>query len=179
MSDSIVELKAIPLTKSRFADFGQVIELEGAQTISINQGLTTRFHDLFNVDTDEEGGRAIVNVFRTQPLTFPHKVSLMERHPLGSQAFIPTDQEPFLVLVAAAGDTVTSKDLQLFRTNGRQGVNFFKNTWHHFQIGTGGTRDFIVVDRGGEGNNLEEITVNDHVIITEKEVVLLTTPEDA
>ncbi len=167
--DMTMELEAIPLTKAQFAPFGQVIELEDAETITINQGLTTRFHDLFEIDTDEQGGRTIVNVFRTQPLSFPHRVTLMERHPLGSQAFIPIDQEPFLVLVAQPGDKVSANDLRLFRTNGRQGVNFYKNTWHHFQIGCGRTRDFIVIDRGGVGENLEEVSLKDDVIISEKE----------
>ena len=89
----------------------------------------------------------------------------MERHPLGSQAFLPLDQKPFLVLVGNPGQKISAKDLTLFLTNGHQGINFHKNTWHHFQIVTGTQRDFIVVDRGGQGNNLEEIDIDGGIVI--------------
>ena len=161
----MVELRARPLSKSAFAEYGEVIELEGAREISINAGLTTRFHDLFNIDVNDDGGRPVVNVFRTAPLPLPYRVRGMERHPLGSQAFIPLDDMPFLVLVANDMQPITAADLSLFTTNGKQGVNFFKNTWHHFQIVLVAQRDFIVIDRGGGGDNLEETAVEDEVWI--------------
>ena len=149
-------LEPVPLTRSAFSVFGEVIELEGARQIPINQGLTTRFHDLFTLDCCAEGGYPSVNVFRTDPLPLPHRVEMMERHPFGSQAFWPLDRYPFFILVAPPGDSVSADNLILFRTSGHQGVNFFRNTWHHFQIVTGNRRDFIVVDRAGPGKNLEE-----------------------
>ena len=149
-------LESVPLTRSAFSVFGEVIELESARQIPINQGLTTRFHDLFTLDCCAEGGYPSVNVFRTDPLPLPHRVEMMERHPFGSQAFWPLDQYPFFILVAPPGDSVAADNLILFRTSGQQGVNFFRNTWHHFQIVTGNRRDFIVVDRAGPGKNLEE-----------------------
>lgn len=158
-------LEPVPLTRSAFSAFGEVIELEGARQIPINRGLTTRYHDLFTIDCSAEGGHHSVNVFRTDPLPLPHRVEVMERHPVGSQAFLPLDQDPFLVLVASQGDTVSAEDLVLFRTNGRQGVNFFRNTWHHFQIVTGQRRDFIVVDRAGPGDNLEEQSIRGSALI--------------
>ncbi len=161
-------LTPVPLTREAFATFGEVIDIEGARQIPINQGLTTRFHDLLTLDCDAEGGHPVVSVFRTDPLHLPHTVSVMERHPLGSQAFIPMDAEPFLVLVAPAGDNVNAEDLLLFRTRGGQGVNFARGTWHHFQIVTGRRRDFIVLDRAGPGNNLEECTLTGEAIIPEE-----------
>ncbi len=149
-------LKPVPLTHVDFSIFGEIIELESARQLSINQGLTTRFHDLFTLDCSARGGRPSVNVFRTEPLPLPHRVKMMERHPFGSQAFWPLHREPFLILVAPPGDHVFADDLILFRTNGHQGINFFRNTWHHFQIVTGRRRDFIVVDRAGRGENLQE-----------------------
>ena len=131
----------------------------------INHGLTTRYHDLCNIDTSDQGGRAIVSVFRTSPLALPHQVRFMERHPLGSQGFIPTTDIPFLVLVGRKCETLTGADLTLFATNGKQGVNIKKNTWHHFQIVLERTADFIVIDRGGEGENLEEIEVDGDIWI--------------
>ena len=154
------DLKPIPLTPEAFEPFGEVIDTRTAKQIPINYGLTTRFNDMATIDTDEQGGRPIVNVFRSNPVQLPHTVKIMERHPLGSQAFIPTNQQPFLVLVAHAGDTVHADDLVLFITDGQQGVNFFKNTWHHYLLVQGEQSDFIVIDRGGSGNNLVEVEIS-------------------
>ncbi|MGI9316003.1 MAG: ureidoglycolate lyase [bacterium] len=163
----MINLTAQPLTQKSFSPFGEVIELEHAHQIPINQGHTIRFHDLINIDATDRGGRAIISVFRTDPLSLPHRVKLMERHPFGSQAFYPMDQDPFLVLVADSGDKVTASNLHLFVTNGRQGINLHKNTWHHFQIGLNRQRDFFVVDRGGDGTNLEEVVIEEAVQIPE------------
>lgn len=166
----MVELVARPLTKPAFAAFGEVIEAESATRFSVNNGLTERFHDLFTIDVDAAGGRPIASLFRSAPLPLPHRVRTMERHPLGSQAFIPLDDHPFLVLVAADVARITAADLFLFMTDGRQGVNFYKNTWHHFQIVLdglvpGARRDFLVIDRGGRGDNLEETEIDGRVWI--------------
>ena len=169
----MIELSYQPLTSESFAPFGEVISLGQAKQISINQGLTTRFHDLFTIDCNEQGGRPIVSVFRTEPLPLPHHVKFMERHPLGSQAFLPIGQFPFIVLVALPGEELSADKLMLFKTNGCQGINFYKNTWHHFQIGIGQTRDYIVIDRGGDGNNLEERGLDIDVVIPESVITNL------
>ena len=161
----MIELRARPLTGAAFAAFGEVIELRDAEQISINDGLTTRFHDLFTIDVGEDGGRPVVSVFRTAPLPLPHRVRVMERHPRGSQAFMPMDELPFLVLVAADVAPIGGADLSLFITNGRQGVNLYKNTWHHYQMVLERQRDFIVIDRAGAGANLEETRIDDEVWI--------------
>lgn len=147
------------LTKTAFAAYGQIVETCNASSMTINQGLTTRYHDLFRIDVSRKGGHPIGSVFRTQPLTLPHRVTIMERHPLGSQAFIPLDERPFLILVGSAGESLKAEDLELFLTNGKQGVNINRNTWHHFNIALGSTQDFLVIDRGGPGRNLDEIEV--------------------
>ena len=146
-----------PLTADAFAPFGEVIDLRTAKQIPINYGLTTRYNDLCTFDTGDENGRTIVNVFRSNPTPLPHAVKIMERHPLGSQAFISTSNRPFLVLVAPPGEQVHADDLQLFITDGQQGVNFYKNTWHHYQLVLGEQTDFIVIDRGGSGDNCIEV----------------------
>ena len=156
----VLTLTPTPLDAVAFAPFGEIIELQNARRLTINGGLTTRFHDLCRIDCDAGGGHAILSLFRTDPLPLPHAVVTMERHPLGSQAFIPLDRDPFLVLVAPGGDSVRAEDLILFRTNGEQGVNFARNTWHHFQIVSARQRDFLVIDRGGPGENLEEVRVS-------------------
>lgn len=158
-------LRPQPLTSEAFAPFGEVIDLRNAKTMSINFGLTTRFHDLVSIDTATGGGHTLVNVFRSDPITLPHKVAVMERHPLGSQAFMPMGNIRFMVLVGSGEQQLDPGSLQLFITDGQQGVNYFRNTWHHYQMVLQQSADFVVVDRGGPGNNLEENLVTDELII--------------
>ncbi len=99
-----------PLTKEAFAAFGDVIELEGAKQIPINLGTTIRYHDLAKVDVTDENGRTLVNLFRGQPRVLPFEVKMLERHPLGSQAFVPLNDKPYLVVVAPAGELDPSAD---------------------------------------------------------------------
>ena len=89
-----------PLTRAAFAPFGDVIELEGARQIPINLGTTTRFHDLARIDVADGGGRPLVSLFRGQPRLLPFEVTMLERHPLGSQAFVPLTDKPYLVVAA-------------------------------------------------------------------------------
>ncbi|GGD52634.1 ureidoglycolate lyase [Caballeronia grimmiae] len=156
-----------PLTRAAFEPFGDVIELEGAKQIPINLGTTVRFHDLCNVDVTDEGGRAIVNLFRGQPRTLPFEVKMLERHPLGSQAFVPLDDRPYLVVVAPAGDLDESK-IRAFVTRGWQGVNYAKGVWHHPLLALDKVSDFIVVDRSGEGRNLNEQDLSESVWLTDE-----------
>jgi ureidoglycolate lyase len=155
-----------PLTREAFAPFGDVIELEGAREIPINLGTTIRYHDLANVDINDAGGRTLVNLFRGQPRTLPFEVKMLERHPLGSQAFIPFDEKPYLVVVAPAGD-LDPQAIRAFVTCGWQGVNYAKGVWHHPLIALGEVSDFIVVDRGGEGCNLNEQDLAESLWLTD------------
>jgi len=155
-----------PLTREAFAPFGDVIELEGAKQFPINLGTTTRFHDLANVDVTDEGGRTLVNLFRGEPRALPFEVTMLERHPLGSQAFVPLNERPYLVVVAPAGDLDVTK-IRAFVTRGWQGVNYEKGVWHHPLIALGEVSDFIVVDRGGVGHNLDEQDLPESFWLTE------------
>lgn len=145
-----------PLTRAAFQPFGDVIEADGAEHFQINNGTTTRFHDLARVDAEAEGGHVLVNIFRARPLPMPLTVAMMEKHPLGSQAFVPLDAAPFLVVVAPPGDRVAPEDLRAFLTQGRQGVNYARGVWHHPIIALDRETDFLVIDRGGPGDNLAE-----------------------
>ncbi|CAD6557263.1 ureidoglycolate lyase [Paraburkholderia sabiae] len=156
-----------PLTREAFAPFGDVIELDGAKQIPINLGTTIRFHDLAHVDVTDEGGRTLVNLFRGQPRVLPFEVKMMERHPLGSQAFIPLNDKPYLVVVAPRGELVES-EIRAFVTSGWQGVNYAKGVWHHPLLSLGEVSDFIVVDRGGEGLNLHELDLRESLWLTEE-----------
>lgn len=157
-------LRPEPLTPAAFAPFGDVIELAGARQIPINAGTTLRFHDLAKVDVLAEGGRTLINLFRAQPRDEPVRLSLMERHPLGSQAFLPLAEAPYLVVVAQ-DDHGRPGALRAFVTNGWQGVNYARDVWHHPLLALGRVRDFIVIDRGGAGVNLDEWPLDEAVCV--------------
>ncbi len=160
-----------PLSSEAFAAFGEVIDLDAnslaqnnaLKVMDINQGLTKRYNALASIDAGDEGGKPIISIFHTQPIALPHQVTEMERHPLGSQAFIPLGDKPYYVLCAPEAKKVTARDLKLFITNGRQGVNLFKNTWHHYQLVLGEASSYLVIDRQGKGSNLELAKVTGEV----------------
>lgn len=148
-------LTPAPLTRDAFRPFGDVIETAGAPAITINQGFAQRFNDLAQVDVAPGGGETNVSLFLGQPRPLPIAIRLMERHPLGSQLFLPMQDRPWLVLVA--GDVHDFASYRAFRATGRQGVNYARNVWHHPLLVFDADSHFVVVDRKGPGNNLEEV----------------------
>lgn len=144
-----------PLTAEAFAPFGQVIELAGAHHYPINAGMTERYHDLARVELGGVHARPLISIFRGQPYALPLALKLVERHPLGSQAFYPLSHSPWLVIVAE-DDSGSPTRLRAFRPSPGQGVNIAMNTWHGVLTPLDVAADFLVVDRGGDGNNLEE-----------------------
>lgn len=163
----IVTLDVLPLTKSAFAPFGDVIETQGAEMRLINGGTTQRFHDLAHVDVKGTSARVLINIFRGEAFGRPIDIKMLERHPLGSQAFIPLHNRPFLVVVAKDEGDRPGQPVA-FLAQGNQGVNYHRNAWHHPLISLEQVSDFLVVDRGGEGNNLEEYNWPDSVFRIEK-----------
>lgn len=152
----MLELKAQPLSAEAFADFGDVIERNDAKSFPINAGRTQRHHDLASVETLGDQARALVSIFVSQPVTLPLKLAFLERHPQGSQAFMPLHGERFLVVVAPPGAGINPQDVRAFVTNGQQGVNYKTGTWHAVQSVLNTEGEFLVVDRGGAGNNCDE-----------------------
>lgn len=148
-------LKPTPLTAEAFAPFGDVIEMTGREPITINQGYAQRFNDLANVDVAREGGSTNVSLFLGQPRPMPIAITLMERHPLGSQAFIPLQDRPWLIVVCA--DVHDASSYRAFTANGQQGINYARNAWHHPLLVLDSDSRFLIVDRKGPGNNLEEV----------------------
>jgi ureidoglycolate lyase len=146
------------LTREAFAPFGDVIELDGARHFPINGGTTERYHDLAQVDVIGQGGRPLINLFRAQPRALPVEINMMERHPLGSQAFLPLSDVSYLIVVAPAGD-FDPAHMRAFWTDGWQGVNYAKGVWHHPLLALERVSDFVVVDRGGEQPNCDEIAL--------------------
>lgn len=148
-----------PLTAAAFAPYGDVIEVsDDAQHYTINYGLTERFHNLAAVDTSAADGQTGVSIFRSTPLPLPIKIEIMERHPLSSQAFMPLGANPYLVVVAPAGD-FDETAIEVFLAASSQGVNYRAGTWHHFSLALNASSDFLVIDRIGEGQNCDEATL--------------------
>jgi ureidoglycolate lyase len=149
------ELTPEPLTARAFTPYGSLIEAsDEAVGIDINQGHAVRYDALAEADVAEEGGKAVISLFRARPLG-ELVLRVFERHPLGSQAFVPLGGRPYLVAVAPPGDFDPAA-VRIFRAEGHQGVQYRKGVWHHFLLVLEDS-DFLVVDRAGPGDNCEEI----------------------
>lgn len=144
-----------PISRDAFRPFGDVIDMEGSPSFTINQGFAERFNDLAQVDVALEGGLTNISLFLGQPRPTPIAISLMERHPLGSQIFYPLQDRPWLAVVAE--DVNDFASYRAFRLSGRQGVNYARNVWHHPLLVLDPDSRFLIVDRKGPGNNLEEV----------------------
>jgi ureidoglycolate lyase len=151
------------LTAEAFAPFGTVIETAGAESFPINDGTTTRFNALAEADPGPEG-EAILSIFRATRWPQPVAIGMLERHPLGTQAFYPLSLYDWLVVVAE-GERPGADDLRLFRARGDQGVQYARGVWHHPLLILTEQQDFLVVDRRGPGENLEEIRVEPGALI--------------
>ncbi len=149
------QIPAAPLTATAFAPFGEVLEAAGAADMLINDGLCERFHDRATLAAEEPQGRLGISLFRSRLCTLPCRVALLERHPLGSQAFLPMDAARFLVIVAPDAGGAPGAP-QAFLAKAGQGINFRRGTWHAPLSPLSGSGLFAVVDRIGPGNNLEE-----------------------
>jgi ureidoglycolate lyase len=147
-----------PLTSAAFAPFGDVVDTADARAISINQGFAQRWDRLAAIDVTAGGGTVNVSLFEAQPRPQPIVVALMERHPLGSQLFAPMQDRPWLVVVCA--DPRNPASFRAFRADGRQGVNYARNVWHHPLLVLDPGSRFLVVDRTGPGRNLEEFQLD-------------------
>jgi len=146
---------AEPLTASAFVPFGDVIEAAGPPSFAINSGMCDRFHDLARVEVTGEGGRLGVSLGVGRPYPLPLELGMVERHPLGSQAFVPMTADPFLVVVAP-DDGGSPGAPRAFLTDGAQGVNYLRGVWHGVLTPLGRTGRFLILDRVGPGENLEE-----------------------
>lgn len=138
-----------PLTAEAFAPFGEVLEATGDYRL-INAGLCQRHHDRATIDVGD--ARPGISIFKAEPRTLPYQFDLIERHPEGSQAFLPMTEHPFLVIVSENPEATP----RAFLTNGAQGINLFRGTWHGVLTPLHAPGLFAVVDRIGATPNLEE-----------------------
>ena len=153
------------LTNEGFSAFGDVIEVSPeSHNFSINDGFTQRYHDLAKIDVNDNEGYPIISIFRSTPLAQPIAIKMMERHPHGSQAFMPMGQTPYLVVVAPAGEFDINK-VEVFIAQSHQGVNYHKGTWHHFCLALNSESDFLVIDRGGKGDNCDVLKLDGSLVI--------------
>ena len=146
-------LKIQPITRAAFAPFGEVIDTSGAPDKIINQGLCGRYHDRATLDCSS--GRVGVSLFKAEARTLPLALHMVERHPDGSQLFIPMSEHGFLVIVAPDQNGTPAEPLAFITTPG-QAINFYRGTWHGVLTPLSEPGLFAVVDRIGTGANLEE-----------------------
>jgi len=148
-----IKIKPKKINKKNFSKFGQIIDTSKKKYFRINNGYAKRYDNLVKINTSLNKGRTIVSIFSAKKRKFPMKVDMMEKHPLGSQAFVPMKETSFLVFVAPKGNKPDLKKIQSFRIPKQTGINLNPGIWHFPLISTK-DMNFLVVDRKGKGNNL-------------------------
>ena len=146
-------IKPIKINRSNFATYGDLISAEDIYPIDINAGYAKRFDNLANLNTSKDGGKAIVSIFSALKRTFPMKIDMMEKHPLGSQTFMPMKETTFLSFVAPPGDKPEISKIESFVVSRGIGINYKPDIWHFPLISTE-NMNFLVIDRKGTGDNL-------------------------
>ena len=148
-----ISINPKPITKENFSKFGDMITTANIKPIEINEGYAKRFDGIANLNTSKDNGETTISIFSALRRSFPMKIDMMEKHPLGSQAFIPMKQTTFLVLVAPKGSKPDLNKIEAFVIPPEIGVNYNPGTWHFPLIATE-DMNFLVVDRKGSGDNL-------------------------
>ena len=141
------------ITKENFLKFGDMITTDDIKPIDINNGYAKRFDGIANLDTSKDNGETTICIFSALKRSFPMKIDMMEKHPIGSQAFVPMKETTFLVFVAPKGEKPNLEKAEAFIVPPGIGVNYNPGTWHFPLISTE-NMNFLVVDRKGSGDNL-------------------------
>ena len=148
-----IEITPKLITKENFIKFGDMIATKDLIPIEINNGYAKRYDDIANLNTSKENGKTTISIFSALKRTFPMKIDMMEKHPLGSQAFIPMKETTFLAFVAPKGEKPDLEKIEAFIMPPGIGINYNPGTWHFPLISTE-NMNFLVVDRKGSGDNL-------------------------
>ena len=148
-----IKIKPKRVNKSNFRKFGQIIDTSKKKFFRINDGYAKRYDNLGKINTSTKKGKTIVSIFSAKKRSFPMKVDMMEKHPLGSQAFVPMKETSFLVFVAPKANKPDLKKIESFRIPKQTGVNLNPGIWH-FPLISIKNMNFLVIDRKGKGNNL-------------------------
>ena len=146
-------IKPVKISRSNFSSYGDLISTDDIDPMNINEGYAKRFDNLANLDTSKDLGKTIVSIFSALKRTFPMKIHMMEKHPLGTQAFIPMKETTFLAFVAPSGESPEIDKIQSFVIPPKRGINYKPGIWHFPLISTEDT-NFLVIDRKGSGENL-------------------------
>ena len=146
-------IKPVKISRSNFSSYGDLISTDDINPININEGYAKRFDNLANLDTSKDSGKTIVSIFSALKRTFPMKIHMMEKHPLGTQAFIPMKETTFLAFVAPLGESPEIDKIQSFIIPPKTGINYKPGIWHFPLISTENI-NFLVIDRKGSGDNL-------------------------
>ena len=159
-----IDIKPKQITKENFSKFGDLISTDNVNPININDGFAKRYDDLANLNTIKDSGKTIVSIFSALKRSFPMKINMMEKHPLGSQAFIPMKETTFLSFVAPEGNKPDLNLVEAFIIPKGLGINYKAGIWHFPLISTE-DMNFLVVDRKGSGNNLVIENLKDKNIV--------------
>ena len=146
-------IKPVKISRSNFSSYGDLISTDDINPMNINEGYAKRFDNLANLDTSKDSGKTIVSIFSALKRTFPMKIHMMEKHPLGTQAFIPMKETTFLAFVAPSGESPEIDKIQSFVIPPKRGINYKPGIWHFPLISTENI-NFLVIDRKGSGENL-------------------------
>jgi ureidoglycolate lyase len=160
-----ITLKAEPLTKERFAVYGDVIETSRDASDGMNEARFERFDDLCRVDLIKDGQVAVSIARCRTPTSLPLRLDMVERHPLGSQAFIPLSPCKMVIVVAPPEESVDASALRAFVSNGRQGINYHRGTWHMPLISLQAGQEYLIIDRGGNEANCDQHTLDEAILL--------------
>jgi len=159
-----IVLQAVPLTRERFMPYGEVIEASTLQGSGMNDARFDRFDDLCDVEIID--GQVSVSIARSRMASvLPYRIDMVERHPLGSQAFVPLEPCKMIIVVAPPAESVVAADLRAFETNGKQGINYRRGTWHMPLIAFESGHRFLIIDRAGDGPNCDEHDLDESVML--------------
>lgn len=150
-------LQPEPLTPEAFAPFGEVLQQDMAAPAMINDGYTERFTDIARIDVAEAGGRPMVHLYRTKPFELPCALTMMERHPKGSQAFMPIGEGRYVAVVAPPAETPEITGIRAFLCGPGQGLNLHRGTWHHPMMPLDRALSFLVIERGADDANCDMV----------------------
>ena len=146
-------IKPKKITRKNFQKYGDLISVKKKKSININNGYAKRFDNLCRINTSSKKGKTIMSIFSAKKRKFPMNIKMMEKHPLGSQAFVPMNETTFLVFVAPKGKRPNTKKIESFIVPKQTGINYKPGIWH-FPLISSKNMNFLVIDRKGIGNNL-------------------------
>jgi len=168
-----IEIKPKPLTREAFEKFGEVIEKEGRASMIINRESAEKFYEVCNMDANEKGGISTLHIYIGKSREFPLHINMLEKHPLFSQTFLPRSKEPFYCVVALGGREPDLSSIEIFETNGDQGLHLNRGTWHFPLICIKDKEEFFVLDRAGKNEEERIIVEQIEYNMSEKEIYLI------